>query len=229
MLIVIPNVLDAEEVEQFRHHLLNADWDDGLKTAGGIAKNVKKNQQLDDSSEPALSLRNHLLRKLSQNPTFISAALPDKIYPPKFNKYEVGETYGNHIDNALMPVPGTGKTVRGDVSCTLFFSNPDEYEGGELTIETQYGRQEVKLPAGDMVLYPSTSLHRVQPVTKGARIASFFWTQSMVRDATKREILFNLDKSVQNLTAELGSAHNEVVQLSGLYHNLIRTWANPTA
>lgn len=229
MLIVVPNVLNAEEVEQFRHHLFNADWEDGLNTAGGIAKNVKKNQQLKDAEEPAQSLRSHLLRKLSQNPTFISAVLPDKIYPPKFNRYNVGETYGPHIDNSIMHISGTSSSVRGDVSCTLFFTNPDEYEGGELTIETQYGTQEVKLPAGDMILYPSTSLHHVKPVTKGARVASFFWSQSMVRDATKREMLYNLDQSVQRLTTELGSTHNEVVQLSGLYHNLIRTWATPTA
>lgn len=225
MLITIPRVLDADEVKLFRERLHAAPWRDGAQTAGSLARHVKRNLQVDDDSEPARELRNHLLRRLSRHPTFISAALPQRIYPPKFNCYRDGGTYGAHIDGALMQVPGTDVTVRTDVSATLFLSEPEEYDGGELTIETQYGAQTVKLPAGDMVVYPSTSLHHVTPVTRGARIASFFWIQSMVRDAAQRELLFELDRSVQALTAELGGRHREVVRLSGLYHNLLRQWA----
>jgi len=225
MLITIPNVLSADEVKQFRDYLDEASWEDGSNTAGSIALNVKKNQQLDDTKEPALSLGTHILKMLSQNPTFISAALPHKIYPPKFNKYSQNETYGAHIDGSLMQIPGTSETMRTDLSATIFLEEPENYEGGELTIETKYGSQTVKLAAGDMVLYPSTSLHHVSKVTKGARIASFFWIQSMVSDIQQRETLFNLDQSVQKLTLELGSSHQEVVNLSGIYHNLIRQWA----
>lgn len=228
MLITIPNVLSADEVRQFREYLDKADWQDGINTAGSIARNVKKNQQLDDTQEPAISLGNHILQVLAQNPTFVSAALPDRIYPPKFNRYCENETYGAHIDGSLMQIPGTNLTLRTDLSATLFLAEPDEYEGGELTIETQYGAQTVKLPAGDMVLYPSTSLHQVSPVTLGARVASFFWIQSMVRDIQERETLFELDQSVQNLSAELGATHPQVVKLSGVYHNLMRQWAKPS-
>lgn len=226
MLITIANVLSADEVKQFRKYLDVASWEDGSNTAGSIALNVKKNQQLDDTKEPALSLGTHILKVLSQNPTFISAALPHKIYPPKFNKYSQNETYGAHIDGSLMQIPGTSETMRTDLSATIFLEDPENYEGGELTIQTKYGFQTVKLAAGDMVLYPSTSLHHVSKVTKGARVASFFWIQSMVSDIQQREILFNLDQSVQKLTLELGSSHQEVVNLSGIYHNLIRQWAN---
>lgn len=228
MLIKIPNVLTKDEVRQFREYLDAADWEDGLKTAGGIAATVKKNQQLDDSAEPAISLGNHILRKLAQHPTFISAALPKHIHPPKFNRYAEAETYGAHIDGSLMQLPGTNTTMRTDVSCTLFLAEPDEYDGGELTIETNYGTQTAKLPAGDMVLYPSTSLHYVTPVTRGARVASFFWTQSMVRDSQQRELLYQLDSSVQSLTAAMGAGHDEVVRLSGVYHNLMRQWSDPS-
>jgi len=229
MLITIPQVLSADEVRQFRAHLDKADWQDGGNTAGSIARNVKKNQQLDDMQEPAISLANHILRALSQSPRFISAALPDKIYPPKFNRYSEQETYGAHIDGALMQIPGSNQTLRTDLSATLFLAEPEEYEGGELTIETQYGQQTVKLAAGDMVLYPSTSLHHVSPVQQGARIAAFFWVQSMVKDSQQRELLFELDQSIQGLIVELGATHTEVVNLSGVYHNLIRQWASPTA
>ncbi|MBN0988734.1 Fe2+-dependent dioxygenase [Amphritea pacifica] len=228
MLITITNVLQANELQQFREHLDRADWQSGVKTAGSLARNVKHNQQLDDSQEPAISLGNHILKTLSCHPAFISAALPDRIYPPKFNRYSENETYGAHIDGALMQIPTTHLTLRTDLSATLFLTEPDEYEGGELTIETQYGPQRVKLPAGDMVLYPSTSLHSVSPVSKGVRIASFFWIQSMVRDIQQREMLFNLDSSVQVLTTELGAVHPETVRLSGLYHNLLRQWATPS-
>lgn len=226
MLITIPNILSEEEVKQFREYLDEAQWEDGSNTAGSIALNVKRNQQLDDTKEPALSLGSHILKVISQNPTFISAALPHKIYPPKFNKYGVNETYGAHIDGSLMQIPGTSETMRTDLSATIFLEEPENYEGGELSIETKYGTQTVKLAAGDMVLYPSTSLHHVSKVTKGARVASFFWIQSMVKDIAQRETLFNLDQSVQKLTLELGSSHQEVVNLSGIYHNLIRQWAS---
>nr|WP_320135840.1 Fe2+-dependent dioxygenase [uncultured Amphritea sp.] len=228
MLITLPQILTPDEVRQFREHLDHADWQNGVNTAGTIARNVKQNQQLDDTQEPAISLGNHILRALSRTPAFISAALPDRIYPPKFNRYSERETYGAHIDGSLMQIPGTNLTLRTDLSATLFLAAPDEYDGGELCIETQYGTQTVKLAAGDMVLYPSTSLHSVSPVTRGARVASFFWIQSMVRDSQQREMLFDLDTSVQKLTAELGAAHPEVVNLSGIYHNLLRQWASPS-
>ncbi len=225
MLITIPNVLSKDEVSQFRKYLDEASWQNGINTAGSIAQNVKKNEQLDDTKEPALSLGVHILKVISQNQSFISAALPNKIYPPKFNRYSENETYGAHIDASLMQIPGTNQTIRTDLSATIFLTEPDEYEGGELTIETKYGTQTVKLAAGDMVLYPSTSLHHVSKVTKGTRVASFFWIQSMVKDIQEREILFNIDQSVQKLTQELGSRHQEVVNISGIYHNLIRQWA----
>ncbi|RTE66015.1 Fe2+-dependent dioxygenase [Amphritea opalescens] len=228
MLITLPEVLTPDEVRQFRQHLDQADWQDGVNTAGSIARNVKQNQQLDDTQEPAISLGNHILRTLSRTPAFISAALPDRIYPPKFNRYAERETYGAHIDGSLMQIPGTNLTLRTDLSATLFLAAPDEYDGGELCIETQYGTQTIKLAAGDMVLYPSTSLHSVSPVTRGARVASFFWIQSMVRDSQQREMLFDLDSSVQKLTTELGASHPEVVNLSGIYHNLLRQWATPS-
>lgn len=228
MLITIPQVLSTEEVRQVREHLHKADWQDGINTAGSIARNVKKNQQLDDTNEPAISLGNHILRALAQSPVFISAALPDKIYPPKFNRYSENETYGAHIDGSLMQLPGTSQTLRTDLSATLFLAEPDEYEGGELSIRTQYGEQTVKLAAGDMVLYPSASLHYVSPVISGARVASFFWIQSMVPDIQQRELLYELDQSVQRLTLELSATHQDVVSLSGVYHNLIRQWAKPS-
>jgi PKHD-type hydroxylase len=228
MLITIPNVLSENEVKQFRAHLDKADWQDGANSAGTIARQVKKNQQLDDNGEPCISLGNHILSVLAQNTTFISAALPDKIYPPKFNRYSENETYGAHIDGSLMQLPGTHQTMRTDLSATVFLAEPNEYDGGELTIETKFGSQVVKLKAGDMVLYPSTSLHQVSPVTRGTRTAAFFWIQSMVSNIQQREMLFDLDKSVQSLTAELGANHPEVVKLSGLYHNLIRDWAKPS-
>ncbi|WP_191601942.1 Fe2+-dependent dioxygenase [Marinomonas algicola] len=228
MLLTIPNVLSADDVLQVRNYLDKADWQDGMNTAGSMARHVKKNQQLDDTQEPAVSLGNHILRVMSQHPAFISAALPDKIYPPKFNRYSESETYGAHIDSALMQLPNSNQTIRTDLSATLFLADPDEYDGGELVIETQYGTQSVKLDAGDLVLYPSTSLHQVSPVSRGARVASFFWIQSMVRDSQQRETLFELDQSVQRLTVELGAGHSDVINLSGIYHNLIRQWAQPS-
>jgi PKHD-type hydroxylase len=225
MLITIPEILTREEVNHFREQIARAGWQDGRKTAGTLARHVKKNRQLEDGSDVAVKLGNQILRALANNPLFISAALPNRIYPPKFNCYGAGEKYGAHIDSSLMLVPGTAVTVRTDLSATLFISNPEEYEGGELVIEDNYGRHNVKLPAGDMVLYPSTSLHEVTTVTSGERVASFFWIQSMIRENQQRELLFSLDQSVQRLTLTLGSENEEVICLSGLYHNLVRGWA----
>ncbi len=225
MLIPIKQVLSKDEVRQFRNHLDAATWQDGLHTAGTLASAVKRNLQLEDGVEPALSLGNHILRKLAANPAFISAALPDRIYPPKFNRYQDGGSYGAHVDSAVMQVPGMPISVRSDLSATLFLAEPEEYDGGELEIESAFGIQAVKLEAGDMVLYPSSSLHRVTPVTRGARIASFFWIQSMVGDAAARTLLFDLDQAIQGLTDTLGRDNRDLLKLTGIYHNLLRRWA----
>jgi PKHD-type hydroxylase len=225
MLIPITQVLNKDEVQQFRAHLDNAAWQDGLATAGTLARAIKRNLQLDDEAEPAISLGNHILRRLGNHPLFISAALPLRIYPPKFNCYTGGGTYGAHVDSALMQVPGTNITVRSDLSATLFLSEPDEYDGGELEIEGPFGVQAVKLDAGDMVLYPSSSLHRVAPVTRGTRICSFFWIQSMVADEGARTLLFDLDQSILGITPVVSGDDPHLLKLTGVYHNLLRRWA----
>lgn len=225
MLIPVQGVLSKDEVRQFRQHLDAADWQDGLKTAGTLARSVKRNQQLADGSPLAVELGKLILRKLGNNPTFISAALPSRIYPPKFNCYAGGGTYGAHVDSAVMLVPGTNISVRSDLSATLFLAEPDEYEGGELEIEGPFGIQAAKLEAGDMVLYPSSSLHRVTPVTEGTRVASFFWIQSMVRDDGARTLLFDLDQSIQGLTPVVEPDDSRLLKLTGVYHNLLRMWA----
>jgi PKHD-type hydroxylase len=225
MLTLIEQVLTAEEVSQFRAHLDAAQWQNGLLTAGSLAAGVKRNEQLDEQSELAIELGNYILRKLGSHPLFISAALPERIYPPKFNRYAGGGHYGAHVDGAVMPLPGGLGTLRSDLSATLFLCEPDEYQGGELTIETAFGAQQVKLAAGDMVLYPSSSLHRVEPVTAGARVCSFFWIQSMVRDEGKRTLLFDLDQSIQGLTPQQAEGDSDVLRLTGVYHNLLRRWA----
>ena len=225
MLIVIESVLSKQEVQQFRSRLDQADWENGAKSAGSLANTVKFNEQLDESSELAIALGNRILKILGQHPRFISAALPQRIYPPRFNRYSGGGQYGIHVDSAVMKMPGTPDVLRTDLSMTLFLCEPDEYEGGELIIEGKFGAQEVKLAAGDMVLYPSSSLHQVLPVAKGARVCSFFWLQSMVRDDGQRELLFDLDQSIQALTLDVGRENPEVVRLSGIYHNLLRRWA----
>lgn len=225
MLIFIENILSKDEVKQFRAHLEQASWESGSKTAGTLARAAKQNMQLNDTTDLAISLRNHILRKLGNHPLFISVALPAKIYPPKFNCYQNGGTYGSHIDSALMPVPGTNTTVRGDLSATLFLSEPDEYDGGELEIESHQGPQRIKLPAGDMVLYSSGSEHQVKPVVKGTRYASFFWVESYIRDEKQREILFDLDQAIQNLTTKVNNDDKHLLKLTGIYHNLLRSWA----
>ncbi|WCM93920.1 Fe2+-dependent dioxygenase [Acidovorax sp. NCPPB 2350] len=224
MLITIDQVLTLDEVRHFRQRLDAAAWRGGEATAGTLARAVKQNQQLDDGSDTAVELGNHLLRVLGRHPTFISAALPRTIHPPKFNRYADGGTYGAHVDSAIMHLPGSLRPMRTDVSATLFLAEPDEYDGGELEIEGPFGVQGVKLAAGDMVLYPSTSLHRVTPVTRGARIASFLWIESLVADEGERALLFDLDQSIQRLTPSLDAADPRLLQLTGVYHNLLRRW-----
>lgn len=225
MLITIEQILNPELLGQFRQRLAAAPWQDGRLTAGSQAAKIKANLQLDDSSSGAQEMAGILLERLANHATFISAALPHKIFSPKFNCYQDSGHYGLHIDNAVMPMPGCNEMMRSDLSATLFLSEPEEYEGGELVIESQYGAQTVKLAAGDMILYPSNSLHQVLPVTHGARLASFFWIQSMIRDIEQRAMLFDLDQSIQALTAEKGGSDIEVMRLSGVYHNLVRLWA----
>ena len=226
MLCIIEKLLSKDEVKQFRDHLKNANWESGANTAGSLATQVKNNLQLDDSSELATGLRNHILRKLGSHPLFVSSALPVKIYPPKFNCYTQGGSYGAHIDSAVMPVPGTSTSVRGDLSATLFLSEPDEYEGGELYVEGIEGGQGIKLPAGDMLLYSSGYVHQVKPVSDGARFASFFWIESYVRDEKKRSLLFELDETIQELSRKLSATDPELIRLTGIYHNLLRSWAS---
>ena len=227
MLITLDQVLTPDEVRQFRAQLDAAEWQDGAATAGTLAQSVKRNQQLADGSDLAVRLGQHILRRLAATPLFISAALPRTIYPPKFNRYAGGGTYGAHVDSALMFLPGSSQQMRTDLSATLFLAGPDEYEGGELEVEGAFGVQAVKLAAGDLVLYPSTSLHRVTPVTQGARVASFFWVESLVPDAAERTLLFDLDQSIQQLTPLAAPGDPRLVQLTGVYHNLLRRWARP--
>jgi PKHD-type hydroxylase len=226
MLTIIDNVLSKDEVRQFRQHLDGAQWQDGARSAGTLAQHVKANQQLGEDAAVAVSLGNHILRTLGSHPTFISAALPRKIYPPRFNRYAGGGTYGLHVDSAVMPIPGTRDSLRSDLAATLFLAEPEDYEGGELEIEIAFGAQAVKLAAGDMVLYPASSLHRVAPVTRGERVASFFWIESMVGDEGERSLLFDLDQSIQSLTATLDARDPKLLRLTGIYHNLLRRWAS---
>lgn len=226
MLTVINDLLDKDTVRHFRERLDNANWIDGRQTAGTVALKVKQNQQLADNDPLAVSLGTEILKRLEKNGTFVSAALPLRIHPPKFNRYADGGHYGNHVDNAVMQLPGTSTLFRSDLSVTLFLSEPGDYDGGELTVDTRFGSQRVKLPAGSAVLYPSSSLHRVTPVTRGARVCSFFWLQSMVADEDARTLLFDLDTSIRMLRADAATAQSPaVLRLSGTYHNLLRRWA----
>lgn len=226
MLITIPEVLDKAQVAAFRQRMDAAGWDDGKTTAGAQSAAVKVNHQLPPTGELAQALGQQVLQALTANPLFLSAALPQKILPPMFNRYGPGETFGLHVDNAIRVNPLTQERLRTDLSMTLFLSEPEEYDGGVLVIEDHYGPQEVKLSAGDLVLYPSTSLHEVTPVTRGARVASFFWLQSMVRSNEYRTILFDLDQTIQSLAERAGADDPEVVRLTGIYHNLVRMWAD---
>lgn len=225
MLIVIDNMLDSQDVVRFRNRLEHANWQDGVSSAGSLSTTVKHNQQVNDNCDIAMSLANELLAKYGNHPRFIAAAIPDKIHIPRFNRYRVGETYGVHIDSAIMPLPHTDGVLRTDLAATLFLSEPESYDGGELVIETEFGIQEVKLEAGGMVLYSAGSLHRVMPVTRGERLGAICWIQSMIRDAAARAILFDLDESIQTLTREALAGREELLRLSSVYHNLVRMFA----
>ena len=224
MLLTIPDLLTPERVAQARQRLDEANWVDGRVTAGPQSARAKDNEQLPEDHPAARELGDLILNALGQNPLFISAALPSKVFPPLFNRYRGGHAFGTHVDNAIRQVPGTPHRIRTDLSATLFLSSPDEYDGGELQIEDTYGLHSVKLPAGDLVLYPSTSLHYVQPVTRGMRVAAFFWIQSMVRDDGARTLLFDLDTAIQRVNLDT-PAHAAAVPLTGVYHNLLRRWA----
>lgn len=225
MLLSIPDVLNASQITQARQILQNADWVDGRATAGHQSSRTKDNMQIPEDSPAARQLGEMILSALGQNALFISAALPERVFPPLFNRYQGGQAFGTHVDNAIRTVAGTGHRIRTDLSATLFFCNPDEYDGGELIVEDTYGAHEVKLPAGHMILYPATSLHHVRPVTRGARISSFFWIQSMIRDDGERTMMFDLDTAIQRLNQDFRD-HPSAVQLTGIYHNLLRRWAD---
>jgi PKHD-type hydroxylase len=225
VILQIPDVLNPEQVAQARRLLNEATWVDGRGTAGPQAARAKDNMQLAETDPLAQQIGDQILGALQRNPLFVSAALPLKVFPPLFNRYRGGESFGNHVDNAIRHSAVTGGRIRTDLSATLFLAEPEEYEGGELMIEDTYGVHSAKLPAGHMVLYPSTSLHNVRPVTAGARIASFFWIQSMVRDDGQRSLLFDLDTAIQRLTLDLPD-HPAAVQLTAVYHNLLRRWAD---
>jgi PKHD-type hydroxylase len=225
MLLHIPNVLNNEELNALQTLMQTAQWTDGKVTAGTQSAQVKRNIQLPETGQEAEAGRQIVLKALSRNALFFSAALPKKIYPPLFNQYREGMDFGAHIDNAVRTHAISGVHVRTDISCTLFIADPESYEGGELVIEDTYGHQMVKLAAGDMVLYPGTSLHHVRPVTKGARLASFFWLQSMVRDDAQRTLLFDMDAAIATLREQVGDSA-AVIRLTGNYHNLIRMWAD---
>lgn len=225
MMVHIPQVLGPEQVAECRRLLQQARWVDGKATAGFQSAMAKDNLQLPEDCPEAKAMGELILAALERNPLFVSAALPSRVFPPLFNCYQGGQSFGLHVDNAVREVRGSGQRIRTDLSATLFFTGPEEYDGGELLVEDTYGAHSVKLPAGDLILYPSTSLHRVKPVTRGARVCSFFWLQSMVRDDGQRSLLFDLDSSIQQLNRELGAGHASSVQLTGVYHNLLRRWA----
>jgi PKHD-type hydroxylase len=225
VLTCIPEVLTKAQVAHCREVMRQAEWEDGRVTAGTVAAAVKNNFQLPQTSKLAAELGDIVMDALSASPLFVSAALPLRILPPMFNRYGVGQTFGVHVDNAIRHVPGTSVRIRTDLSATLFLAEPDEYDGGDLVIETSYGGHEIKLPAGDLVLYPATSLHCVTPITRGERVGSFFWIQSMIRDDGQRAILYDLDQTIQDLQADRGAEDASAVRLSGIYHNLIRQWA----
>ena len=227
MLLVIENLLDEAEVRSFREALASARWIDGAQTAGSRSVAVKQNFQLDRADPLAVELGNAILGKLGHNPLFVSTSLAETIWPPVFNCYQDGGHYGTHVDSALMRLPDTGRTIRSDLSATVFLSQPDEYDGGELVIENEFGGQAVKLAAGDMVLYPSSSLHQVTPVTRGARICAITWMQSAVADAAARTMLFDLDQSIQSLSVGRARDDADIDRLIHVYHNLIRRWAAP--
>lgn len=224
MILQIEGVLDAAQVARFRDELTTAPWADGRTTAGYQSAQVKDNDQLPETCEVALRLGAEILAALDANLLFQTAALPEAIFPPLFNRYAGGQAFGAHVDNAWRPLPGGGR-LRTDVSATLFLSEPDSYEGGELVIEDVHGAQAFKLAAGDMLIYPATTLHRVVPVSRGERLASFFWIQSLVAEDYRRAILFDMDVAIQSLRPRVGDQDLALVALTGAYHNLLRTWS----
>jgi PKHD-type hydroxylase len=224
MLVRIPQLLTPAEVAHCRKVLEAAAWVDGKVTAGQQSGKAKFNLQVPQDSPQSRELGEIILDALGRSPLFTTAALPLKVFPPLFNRYDVGMTFHAHVDNAVRPVPGAGVRIRTDVSSTLFLTDPEDYDGGELVIDDTYGTQTVKLPAGDLVLYPATSLHRVEPVTRGSRWASFFWTQSMVKEDSRRRLLYELDLSIMRIRADLPDDHPGVLGLTGTYHNLLRQW-----
>jgi len=223
MLLAIPDVLTPAQVADARRILEAAEWVDGRATAGHQGARVKDNMQLPADSPAGQQVGRMILQALGTNALFMSAALPLHVLPPMFNRYTGGQTFGTHVDGSIRSMP-TGQRIRTDLSCTLFFASPDEYDGGDLVVEDTYGSKAVKLPAGHMILYPSTSLHRVTPVTRGTRLCSFFWLQSMVREDSRRSLLFDMDVAIQRLGSE-NTLHPSVVSLTGVYHNLLREWA----
>ena len=225
MVLQIPDVLSPEQVAEARRLLECADWVNGRVTAGYQSARTKDNLQLPEEHPVARQVGEIILTALSRNTLFVSAALPLRVFPPLFNCYRGGQSFGNHVDNAIRQSRTSGSTVRTDLSATLFLTDPDEYDGGELMVEDTFGVHSVKLPAGHMVLYPASSLHKVTPVTRGARVSSFFWIQSMLRDDGERTLLFDLDTAIQRLTLDLPD-HPSAVQLTSVYHNLLRRWAD---
>jgi PKHD-type hydroxylase len=224
MMVHVPQVLSADQVARCRAVMEQAAWVDGRVTAGPQSAKVKHNLQLPETAPEARELGDMVLAALGRNALFFSAVLPKQVFPPLFNRYDAGMTFGAHVDNAIRGYLDTSLKVRTDVSATLFISAPNDYDGGELVVEDSYGTHHVKLPAGDMIVYPGTSLHNVTPITRGSRIASFFWTQSLIRDDTRRTLLFDLDMAIRRLTAD-HPEHASVVSLTAVYHNLLRQWA----
>jgi PKHD-type hydroxylase len=227
MLLQVPAVLTKTEVADIRALIDAAEWVDGAVTAGHQSARAKHNMQLPEGSAASRAAGETILSALDKNPLFIAGALPARIYPPLFNRYSGGQAFGTHVDNAIRPLKGTDFRIRTDLSATLFLTEPQDYEGGELVVEDTYGLHEVKLGAGDLVLYPSSSLHRVSPVTRGARIASFFWIQSLIRDDGQRTLLFDMDLAIQRLSQTVSPEDASIVSLTGAYHNLLRMWAEP--
>lgn len=225
MMLHIPEVLSKAAVAELRALIDAADWIDGNATSGSQSAMAKQNEQLPESSDAARRAGERILDALSASPLFVTAALPQIVYPPLFNRYAGGQTFGVHVDNAIRQNRDGSTRIRSDLSCTLFLTEPEDYDGGELLVEDTYGVHEVKLPAGDLILYPASSLHQVTPVTRGARVSSFFWLQSMIRDDAKRGLLFQMDIAIQQLAAKVGPNAPELVSLTGTYHNLLRMWA----
>lgn len=225
MMLTVPGVFTSDEAARIREQLAGAAWVDGKSTAGVQSGEVKRNRQVDEDDPAGRALGDEIIRRLTAHAVFMSAALPRRIYPPLFNRYADGEAFGFHVDNAVRGIKGVRERVRTDVSCTLFLAEPESYDGGELVIRDTYGTHAVKLAAGDMVIYPGSSLHKVEPVTRGERWASFFWVESLVREDASRSMLFDMDVAIQRLTAQQADK-DSLLELTGVYHNLLRLWAD---